>query len=73
MKGGQGGKDIWMIKKVKRDEWSEPINLGNQINTSGDERFLLSIQMELCILHPLVTLVWVGWIFLKLNLILKER
>ena len=39
MKGGQGGKDIWMIKKVKRDEWSEPINLGNQINTSGDDLF----------------------------------
>ena len=28
-----------MIKKVKRDEWSEPINLGNQINTSSDELF----------------------------------
>ena len=39
MKGGFGGKDIWMVKKMKRDEWSEPINLGNQINTSGDELF----------------------------------
>lgn len=39
MKGGQGGKDIWMIKKMKRDEWSEPINLGDQINTNGDELF----------------------------------
>lgn len=39
MKGGQGGKDIWMVKKMKRDEWSEPINLGDQINTSGDELF----------------------------------
>ena len=39
MKGGFGGKDIWMVKKIKRDEWSEPINLGNQINTSGDELF----------------------------------
>ena len=39
MKGGYGGKDIWMVKKTKRDEWSEPINLGDQINTSGDELF----------------------------------
>ena len=39
MKGGHGGKDIWMVKKIKRDEWSEPINLGDQINSSGDELF----------------------------------
>ena len=39
MEGGYGGKDIWMVKKMKRDEWSEPINLGDQINTSGDELF----------------------------------
>lgn len=38
-KEGQGGSDIWMIKKIKRDEWSEPINLGEQINTPGDEVF----------------------------------
>ena len=39
MKGGFGGKDIWMVKKMKRDEWSEPINLGDQINTNSDELF----------------------------------
>ncbi|MDA9897973.1 OmpA family protein [Flavobacteriales bacterium] len=39
MKGGYGGKDIWFIKKLKRDEWSEPINLGDEINTSGNELF----------------------------------
>lgn len=39
MNGGYGGKDIWMMKKMKRDEWSEPINLGDQINTSVDELF----------------------------------
>jgi peptidoglycan-associated lipoprotein len=39
MKGGYGGKDIWYIKKLKRDEWSEPINLGDEINTSGNELF----------------------------------
>ena len=39
MKGGNGGKDIWLIKKEKRDEWSEPINLGSEINSEGDELF----------------------------------
>ena len=39
MKGGYGGKDIWFIKKIQRDEWSDPINLGNQINTNGNELF----------------------------------
>jgi peptidoglycan-associated lipoprotein len=39
MKGGQGGKDIWVIKKLNRDEWSEPINLGSEVNTPGNELF----------------------------------
>jgi peptidoglycan-associated lipoprotein len=39
MKGGFGGKDIWMIKKEKRDEWSQPVNLGERINTNGNELF----------------------------------
>ena len=39
MKGGYGGKDIWFIKKIQRDEWSDPINLGDQINTNGNELF----------------------------------
>ena len=39
MKGGYGGKDIWFIKKEKRDEWSEPVNMGSEINTEGNELF----------------------------------
>lgn len=38
--GGQGGKDLWYItydKKAKK--WSEPTNLGAEINTPGDEMF----------------------------------
>ncbi len=38
--GGQGGKDLWYItydKKAKK--WSEPTNLGPEINTAGDEMF----------------------------------
>lgn len=40
MPGGQGGKDLWYVtydKKAKK--WSEPTNLGSEINTPGDEMF----------------------------------
>ncbi len=40
MVGGQGGKDIWKVTRASKGaEWSKPINLGPQINTSGDEVF----------------------------------
>tara|TARA_R110002049_G_scaffold304001_2_gene498811 strand:+ start:2715 stop:6212 length:3498 start_codon:yes stop_codon:yes gene_type:complete len=38
MPGGFGGMDIYYIQKTK-DGWSNPINLGKQINTSGNEVF----------------------------------
>ncbi len=38
MPGGFGGKDIYLTKKVG-DSWSKPINLGPDINTTGDEMF----------------------------------
>lgn len=38
MKGGYGGKDIWVCRK-SGDYWSKPVNLGPDINTSGDEMF----------------------------------
>jgi len=37
-KGGEGGKDIWKAEKVK-GSFSKAINLGNKINTPGDEMF----------------------------------
>ena len=37
--GGYGGKDLWYIKDLGRNQWSEPINLGPEINTTGDEMF----------------------------------
>lgn len=38
--GGYGGKDIWMVKYVKRGKtWGDPINLGPAINTEGDEMY----------------------------------
>ncbi len=35
--GGKGGSDIWMSIKLKNNNWSPPINLGDSINTSKDE------------------------------------
>jgi peptidoglycan-associated lipoprotein len=39
MPGGQGGKDIWYIKKDALGLWSKPQNAGKKINTIGDEMF----------------------------------
>ncbi|MCF6170054.1 MAG: OmpA family protein [Bacteroidales bacterium] len=36
-KGGKGGSDIWMSIKLPNGKWSPPLNLGDSINTSGDE------------------------------------
>jgi peptidoglycan-associated lipoprotein len=36
--GGYGKKDIWMVRK-NGDSWSQPTNLGPDINTSEDELF----------------------------------
>lgn len=38
MPGGFGGKDIWLCKK-EGEQWGKPVNLGSDINTSGDEMF----------------------------------
>ncbi len=39
-KGGQGGKDLWIAtRKSVTDEFSKPMNLGDQVNTQGDEVF----------------------------------
>lgn len=38
MPGGFGGKDIWVAKK-NGNSYSNPVNLGEAINTPGDEMF----------------------------------
>ncbi len=38
MKGGFGGMDIWVCKK-NGTGWDKPLNLGPDINTSGNEEF----------------------------------
>lgn len=37
--GGEGGFDLYMIRKTGRRTWSEPINLGPEINTPMDEDY----------------------------------
>lgn len=37
--GGYGGNDIWKAEKGGEEGWGEPVNLGNVINTPGDEMF----------------------------------
>ncbi|MEG2556794.1 MAG: OmpA family protein, partial [Odoribacter sp.] len=36
--GGMGGKDIWYVEAVD-GKWSDPVNAGELINTTGDEMF----------------------------------
>ncbi len=38
MPGGSGGTDIWMTKK-KGEDWTKPVNLGDEVNSPGDEMF----------------------------------
>lgn len=39
-KGGQGGKDLWIAtRKTASDDFNKPLNLGNLVNTQGDEVF----------------------------------
>ena len=40
MPGGKGGKDIWKVERTsKSGNWGKPINLGDQINTKGNEMY----------------------------------
>lgn len=36
-KGGYGGKDIWKSSYIGRGQWTEPENLGPNVNTNKDE------------------------------------
>ncbi len=39
MPGGLGGSDIYYVERTSIDNWGEPVNLGKDINTEGDEMF----------------------------------
>lgn len=35
--GGEGGLDLWYVKVTKDGKTGRPVNLGNKVNTNGDE------------------------------------
>ncbi len=37
MPGGLGGRDIWVTHRLPTGRWSRPENLGEAVNTAGDE------------------------------------
>jgi hypothetical protein len=39
MEGGKGGMDIYMSKKDSGGVWGTPVNMGDKINTAGNEVF----------------------------------
>ena len=40
LKGGQGGKDLWMARRrTPSDAFGKPFNMGLNVNTPGDEMF----------------------------------
>lgn len=40
MEGGEGGRDLYVSHYVSRSRtWGDPVNLGDKINTPGDESF----------------------------------
>lgn len=39
MPGGVGGKDLWKAEKGGEGGWADPVNMGEIINTPGDEMF----------------------------------
>ena len=39
MEGGKGGMDIYMVKKDSSGVWGTPVNMGDLINTAGNDVF----------------------------------
>ncbi|MBL7931211.1 MAG: OmpA family protein [Bacteroidia bacterium] len=39
MEGGKGGMDIYMARKDSSGLWGAPVNLGDKVNTAGNELF----------------------------------
>ncbi|MEZ5001362.1 MAG: hypothetical protein R2744_13585 [Bacteroidales bacterium] len=36
-KGGVGGRDIWYSRRIKKEKWTKPFNLGPVVNSQGNE------------------------------------
>lgn len=39
MPGGLGGVDLYKVTRANGAEWSQPVNLGKEVNTDGNEMF----------------------------------
>lgn len=39
MEGGKGGMDIYMVRKDSSGTWGTPVNMGDKVNTAGNEVF----------------------------------
>jgi outer membrane protein OmpA-like peptidoglycan-associated protein len=39
MPGGKGGVDLWSVRRSGPDSWGTPLNLGDNVNTPGNEMF----------------------------------
>ena len=37
--GGSGKTDIWYADRISENQWSEPVNLGDKVNTPGRDEF----------------------------------
>lgn len=46
--GGFGGADVYMSRQDESGRWSEPKNLGAQINTSANELFFFGVGRDRC-------------------------
>jgi outer membrane protein OmpA-like peptidoglycan-associated protein/tetratricopeptide (TPR) repeat protein len=44
MEGGYGKSDIWYTDKLPGGVWSKPINLGREVNSSGNEMFPFVVE-----------------------------
>lgn len=61
MPGGFGGTDVYFAKRNADGTWGKPMNLGNDINTEGNEMFPFIHENGQLFLHPMVTWAWVDW------------
>ncbi len=41
---GMGGFDIFYVEKMEDGSWSEPVNIGYPVNTTGDDLFFCPVQ-----------------------------
>ena len=63
-KGGFGGADLYLIKKNDKGEWSDPKNLGKNINTKDNEKSPFCILiLKQCFLLPISSLLLAVMIF----------